>query len=404
MKGVKREYLFCLILYSGLLVYCSLFPFEGWSRPSGSFWEIWLQPLSRWISRTDLATNLLVYIPLGFFLASLLKERFGHMTVIALSTLIGGALSFSLEFIQSWNPYRVASITDFILNTAGCLIGSIVNISLSREYPIGRYLYNAKSRLFFGGLDSHIAILVFFTWVLSNWLPLVPDISVSGLKYGLKPVWITLHDKSSINLALMAQYLCEILTLGIIISLNLRTESKRIKIVFLAVSAVAIGKVFIVKRFLHLEELLSILIGTVLLRGIFYAPRQYLRYMGSLCAIFTLIIYESVTFDKEAPVHPEMNFIPFAKSGLTIFDVTTILDLLWPAIGLSYLIKWPFKKGFLIFSMGSVSIFLLAFLLEWHQRFIPGRYPDLTDVLIIFAGWLIPWYLRLRFRTCEANS
>jgi VanZ family protein len=34
---------------------------------------------------------------------------------------------------------------------------------------------------------------------------------------------------------------------------------------------------------------------------------------------------------------------------------------------------------------------LLVFALEWNQQFVPGRYGDITPVLLIGATWALTW-------------
>jgi hypothetical protein len=71
---------------------------------------------------------------------------------------------------------------------------------------------------------------------------------------------------------------------------------------------------------------------------------------------------------------------------------------LWPFIALGYLSEILAAKHAraLIFPLGAVAVVAVTTWLEWMQLSIPGRYGDLTTILLAFAGWAIPWLLRPR--------
>jgi len=42
-------------------------------------------------------------------------------------------------------------------------------------------------------------------------------------------------------------------------------------------------------------------------------------------------------------------------------------------------------------TIGAVLVTAAVFALEWRQQWLPGRYGDITQVLLCLAGWIIPW-------------
>ena len=43
---------------------------------------------------------------------------------------------------------------------------------------------------------------------------------------------------------------------------------------------------------------------------------------------------------------------------------------------------------------GALLVGGAVFAMEWQQQWMPGRYGDMTQVLLCVAGWIIPWCVR----------
>ena len=115
------------LLYCMLIVFASLFPFEGWRLQGISPWVFVTAPLPppywTWF---DVNTNIIGYVPLGFLLA-LGGLRSGlRWAALPLAVLAGALLSLCMELLQIYLPRRVPSNMDFVLNAAGVLIGAMV--------------------------------------------------------------------------------------------------------------------------------------------------------------------------------------------------------------------------------------------------------------------------------------
>jgi hypothetical protein len=76
----------------------------------------------------DVLTNLLGFIPFGFFFSAYLWMRKPRsiFRFLIISMLIGGCLSLSIELIQVYLPTRSSQLTDVITNTLGTIIGVIL--------------------------------------------------------------------------------------------------------------------------------------------------------------------------------------------------------------------------------------------------------------------------------------
>lgn len=114
------------LAYSGLIVYASLHPFSGWR-------DLGLSPLAfldaawpRYWTAFDLIINALVYFPLGFLLTLTLRRPPGWYLAVCAAVLLGSAISFCLESLQTWLPSRVASNLDLACNSFGTAVGALL--------------------------------------------------------------------------------------------------------------------------------------------------------------------------------------------------------------------------------------------------------------------------------------
>lgn len=114
--------------WAGLIVYASLFPFEGWRWPPGvPAWQLLRMPWPRYFIPFDITSNLLAYAPLGALVA-LAQLRQGRSTLVALvsAVALGASLSYAMEFTQQLLPPRVPSLLDWALNAAGATAGVLL--------------------------------------------------------------------------------------------------------------------------------------------------------------------------------------------------------------------------------------------------------------------------------------
>jgi len=80
-------------------------------------------------SRTDWATNVLLFVPIGFFaVGALCVDRRRRWAVLATVPVAAccAALSVAIEFAQLWFPPRTASLNDIAAETIGSLAGCVL--------------------------------------------------------------------------------------------------------------------------------------------------------------------------------------------------------------------------------------------------------------------------------------
>ncbi|HZX30063.1 MAG TPA: VanZ family protein [Rhodocyclaceae bacterium] len=114
------------LAWCGLVIYGSLHPFTGWRDTGASPFAFLEGGWPRYWTGFDIATNILVYLPLGFLLTLALAELPWRFTAAILAVLLSGGVSFCLESLQTWLPSRVPSNLDLGCNILGALIGAVL--------------------------------------------------------------------------------------------------------------------------------------------------------------------------------------------------------------------------------------------------------------------------------------
>ena len=113
------------LAWCGLVIYGSLHPFSGWLDKGISPIAFLEGGWPRYWTVFDLAANVAVYVPFGFFLTLALHRLPGRFTAPVLAVLLAAALSFALETVQTWLPSRVPSNVDLACNAIGGLLGAL---------------------------------------------------------------------------------------------------------------------------------------------------------------------------------------------------------------------------------------------------------------------------------------
>ena len=118
------------VWYGAFLLYGSLMPFQFAWRPLSDAWNHYLVPDTEGIgsiSWRDFATNISLYIPLGFLGAGALLDsplRGDNKKRALLRVLaFGGLLSVAIEFLQLYFPPRVSWGYDLLGNCLGLFVG-----------------------------------------------------------------------------------------------------------------------------------------------------------------------------------------------------------------------------------------------------------------------------------------
>ncbi len=149
------------LIYAALIVYASLYPFDGWRAVGIAPWTFLVAPLPKYWLSFDVASNVAGYGPLGFLLClSALRTR-PRLPAMVLATLASGLLSLLMESLQTYLPARVASNVDLALNLTGAWLGALAAFGLEKMGAIDRWS-RFRARWFVA--DARGALVLLALW------------------------------------------------------------------------------------------------------------------------------------------------------------------------------------------------------------------------------------------------
>lgn len=213
------------LVYGALIVFASLFPFEGW-RAQGISPAVFLlarMPPPYWTG-FDLTINVLGYAPLGFLLALALLRTGWPRSAVPAAALAGALLALAMEYLQIYLPKRVPSNMDLALNAAGALAGALLAALLERLGAIDRWSA-LRTRWFAPDARGALVLLALWPWAL-----LFPAAEPFGLGQGLQRLqdalidlldgtpflpWLPLRQEALLPLSPLGEVVC--VALGLLV-------------------------------------------------------------------------------------------------------------------------------------------------------------------------------------------
>jgi VanZ family protein len=321
-----------IALYALLLTIGSQYPFSGWLPLSDWSASFLFADWPRYITRTDLATNLLIYVPLGYALARW-HSRPGHGARGVITGLLS-CLAFSLmmESGQALLPSRIASNLDMLVNGLGALTGALLTLHHGRWLRAGRALHRWRMRWFHAGLASNVGLGLLLLWFLTQFA-LLPFPGMGWLDLHLRPIDMPPGGLNQINFPWMAAVILEMLTLGAFAASLLRPGryvGGMLLLVALAffmklLAATILLKLKVVGGVLSLETLAGFLLAFwFLLMPAFSRNR---RRVALVLLIVVILIRLAIS----------PRFMP-TVSVLNITGLGLHLAAFWPALALAWLL------------------------------------------------------------------
>lgn len=384
------------LAYVALIVYGSLYPFSGWTTRGVTLFAFLIPDWSGSWHRTDMVTNVLAYAPLGVLLARWWRKRGVSLGTIAIPTLIGACLSFSMEFSQQFLPSRVAGLDDILTNTLGTLLGAFTAGVMKGDSLPWKMVMRRRDQWFRAGRLVDLGLIAIVLWTLSQLTPLVPSFDVGNLRHGLSPIWQTLQHPDRFSYTQWATY--EFYVTGLaLLAMTLAAPGQQVFVRFFAfVACVLLAKIVIVMRQLSLEAATGSLAALVLALPFLVLRTKAVAAVSALFIAGGFAIAELAS-DPSGATHT-FNWIPFVEhmeSPLT--GIASILEVVWPAAALAYLARFasPPRQRRLVAVGGALALALAAFGLGWYQQYLPGRYGDFTVVLLMTGTWLLFWLIPL---------
>lgn len=376
--------------YSALVIYGTLFPLTEWTPPLFGWSNPITMPWPEQMLRADILINVLAYLPVGLFMTQWLRPRRGIVTAMMVASAFGCGLSFALEMMQSALPSRVPSPLDWATNSAGTLLGAALATAFDPRLLVGRVILNLRRNWFAAGTLANLALVILGLWALTQGAPFVPSLDWDNIKSGLQPLGNTLLHLETFRPLDAVETGLTIVALGLIARMAALRPIAWPFLVFTL--GVLLLKVPVVGRQLTLEALVG---WSGAMAMLFVWPRHIIaRVAGIVMTLLTAYALAQFTPGDGATTHL-INWVPLKSQVGTLVGISDILETLWPFMALGLAVRWltPWRWRRITLMGGGLAVVLVAFALEWMQQSIPGRFADITDVLLAVVGWFVPWLL-----------
>ncbi|MFO1464891.1 MAG: VanZ family protein [Steroidobacteraceae bacterium] len=349
-----------------LILWGSLFPFDFVPR---NYWQLrnrLLAGFSPRMSRSDLISNVLIYLPLGAMLMLSLFGRRRWMQVLV-ATMLGSALSFTLEFAQAFTPRRVTSIYDWLSNSVGAFCGALM---------ISVYLLVGHRWRFRSLVDPRPALVpmwVILLWLFSQFSP-------------YKAVLDSAQLQASTD-SLEHHYVWSVLdgSLAIAAWLVLAETMRRIWMPRYAAAALAgliaatlFARLWIIDQRLRFEEVIAWIIAVA---SLFIArePHSRLRAGIAACACAMALLLAGLWPFQFSADPQRFHWVPFSGNLLLTRDYQPLLEKLF----LYAALLWTLTLAAGRLRIAFIAAFALTTMVELQQMWMPDRRAEITDPLLI---------------------
>jgi len=168
----SRRYRGSLVVWALLIAYASLYPFLPLRPPSmDTVTAIFSGP--RYIIRSDIAFNVVAYLPLGMLACLYFRGEGEGRRAIAKAVALGAGFSLLMETLQLFVPNRHASPIDLASNSAGALIGALAFMRPLYDW-VTRPLGELRERLVVAGGWGDAGLVLVMLWLLAQLNPALP--------------------------------------------------------------------------------------------------------------------------------------------------------------------------------------------------------------------------------------
>lgn len=378
------------LLFVAFIVYGSLFPFTDWRNgdaPLFSFLFAW--PAS--VERADIVQNVLAYAPLGLFVTLGRRESRSKVPPVLFAVACGALLSLAMEMLQQFEPSRTSSLSDLAMNVLGTLAGAVLGSSLDPRTRLTSGLRGVRATWMAAGPLPNIGIAALALWFLSQTSPLVPTFDIGQWRQALSPLWFTLHAPETVRISALLVYACNMFAVGLLFN-TLMLPGRNALLPFIALLGITfIAKILVQDRQLSLEAIAggAIAVAAMLL----WRSKQRTAIGSAAVAVLAMGMVFAEQASATGPLHPDFNWVPLVGQMMKLSGLEDILQLFWPFFTMAFFVRGmtPLYRRQAVSLLGGVLVGAAMFALEWMQQDLPGRYGDITQVLVAVLGWGVPW-------------
>lgn len=157
--------------YALLILYASLYPLAGWHDSGSDSLAFLGAAWPRYYTGFDLATNIIAYLPFGFFCTAALRHRLAPLSAWLVAVALGGGLSLVMEWLQNYLPNRVPSNLDLACNAAGTLLGGMIGATWGAHALDDGRLARWRRQIMMRAYGADVGVLLVGAWLMTQLSP-----------------------------------------------------------------------------------------------------------------------------------------------------------------------------------------------------------------------------------------
>jgi glycopeptide antibiotics resistance protein len=352
------------------------------------------------LSIPDVVGNVLLFVPFGGFGIWAVPRARSVIGRIVFLTILGAALSAGVETLQLLTIDRTSSLGDLLANTAGAFSGAVI-ATLARTW----------AGIFFSavGASGLANNATFYPMVVSAilvcagaWEPFDVTLDVGSLVPKIRALfhhpWPTgpLTDE---GLSVLQHLL---FTSALVVWLQ--TAGFRAAVVTGAIAGAVVAvaleasQLFIAARMPAVWDALVAVAGSLLGAAVGAAFPKIKRPAIWCAGVFILtaigVTMQQLTPFTIEPAERAFQWIPFLNyyEFTTSETVSHSAELLLSCFPLGFALGLAIERRVVRLTAIAAATLAIAVPVEYGQRFIGGRYPDITDIALSVVGaWFGAW-------------
>jgi len=369
-----------LLLAAALIVYGSLYPwhfdFNRDVHPLELLLFSWPPVWNRFLLR-DVALNVFIYAPIGGLAFLVFAQRHSRAFAWAAAAAFGLLLSLSMELLQAYVPSRDTSLSDVLSNTAGSIAGAAAALLF------GPALERAMRRRARRPIASGAILLAL--WICAQLYPFFPLFGRTRFRGALAALFAPASFSAAETWAAAAEWFAVALVLEALLG---RLKARWLLAVMLCLPL----RCFVITRSLRIEEVWGALAAVVL----WLVLRDSARLTAGVWLMASAILVAEL-----APFHfsshaAGFSWVPFAasiKSGRDSSLIVFCRKLFDYGVML-----WLARRAGVSYAAGAGVLAAVLAALEFLQRYLPGRTPDITDSVLAVLMAIVLWFSDFRLR------
>jgi VanZ family protein len=376
--------------------------FEHWARV---LWNPLLSPeTQRRVSIPDFVSNVLLFTPFGCFGMWAVRRPRSVVARTVMLVVLSATLSTAVEVVQLFTVDRISSLADVFANTLGGFAGAIAGVVLGAS--AGAVVSSAAA----SGLADATA---FFPFLIATcvvcagaWEPFDVTLDVGSV---LPKLRLFFHDPVQFGtftdegLSLLQHLLFASTLLVLLKQARVRGAMKTTLAIGVVVALVCEGsQLFIAARMPGLWEaavgVAGVLVGVA--AGLDFWRSRRSPTPGRWCVGLFALTAIGVAMQQLSPFElstsgfrpfqwmPFLNYYAFTSGQTVSHAAELMLSYLPLGFGLALAVSKRAER----FGLVTVLALLIAVPVEYGQRFIGGRFPDVTDIALSVTGaWFGMW-------------